>query len=169
MRGEIQKSLDFQCFYSFHSHTFTFTHSLPKKKKKKKKKNVPLIIVPFLCAKPNYSNHHSPTMFLSAHKTPPFLHTLHRFANSRNLRRNNMFCRAVPGLSVSSSISSVFASENAIAAAAGSGPTLHGAVTSAITHVAVTAVAIASGACLSTKVDFLWPKREEQPGASCLL
>ncbi|GLT70234.1 hypothetical protein SLA2020_423280 [Shorea laevis] len=35
-------------------------------------------------------------MFLSAHKTPPFLHTLHRFANSRNLRRN-MFCRFAPG------------------------------------------------------------------------
>ncbi|KAE8077307.1 hypothetical protein FH972_015879 [Carpinus fangiana] len=107
-------------------------------------------------------------MFLSAHKTPPFLHTLHRFANSRNLRRNNMFCRVVPGLSVSSSLGSVFASGNAIAAAAGSGPTLHGAVTSAITHVAVTAVAIASGACLSTKVDFLWPKREEQPGSFIL-
>lgn len=105
-------------------------------------------------------------MFLSAHKTPPFLHTLHRFANSRNLRRN-MFCRFAPGLSVSSSLGSVFASGNAIAAAAGSGSALHGAVTSAITHVAVTAVAIASGACLSTKVDFLWPKVEEQPGASC--
>lgn len=51
----------------------------------------------------------------------------------------------------------------AAAAAAGSG-TVHGAVTSAITQVAVTAVAIASGACLSTKVDFLWPKVEEQPG-----
>ncbi|KAH9783967.1 GTP diphosphokinase [Citrus sinensis] len=40
---------------------------------------------------------------------------------------------------------------NVIAAAAAAGKA-HGAVTSAITHVAVTAVAIASGACLSTKV-----------------
>ncbi|KAH9727939.1 GTP diphosphokinase [Citrus sinensis] len=40
---------------------------------------------------------------------------------------------------------------NVIAAAAAAGK-VHGAVTSAITHVAVTAVAIASGACLSTKV-----------------
>ncbi|KAE9464620.1 hypothetical protein C3L33_03458, partial [Rhododendron williamsianum] len=55
----------------------------------------------------------------------------------------------------------------AAAAAAGSG-TVHGAVTSAITQVAVTAVAIASGACLSTKVDFLWPKVEEQPGSIVL-
>ncbi|KAH9727941.1 GTP diphosphokinase [Citrus sinensis] len=39
---------------------------------------------------------------------------------------------------------------NVIAAAAAAGK-VHGAVTSAITHVAVTAVAIASGACLSTK------------------
>ncbi|GAY48853.1 hypothetical protein CUMW_114870 [Citrus unshiu] len=54
---------------------------------------------------------------------------------------------------------------NVIAAAAAAGKA-HGAVTSAITHVAVTAVAIASGACLSTKVDFLWPKLEEQPADS---
>ncbi|XP_050384922.1 uncharacterized protein LOC126801572 isoform X2 [Argentina anserina] len=54
---------------------------------------------------------------------------------------------------------------NLIAAAAASGSgSLHGAVTSTITQVAVTAVAIASGACLSTKVDFLWPKLETQPG-----
>ncbi|KAL0278049.1 UNVERIFIED_CONTAM: hypothetical protein Sradi_7300700, partial [Sesamum radiatum] len=45
---------------------------------------------------------------------------------------------------------------------------VHGAVSSAITQVAVTAVAIASGACLSTKVDFLWPKLEEQPGSLVL-
>lgn len=68
---------------------------------------------------------------------------------------------------VTASVNSVIASGNIIAAAAaaasGSG-SVHGAVTSAITHVAVTAVAIASGACLSTKVDFLWPKVEEQPG-----
>lgn len=71
----------------------------------------------------------------------------------------------MPQFAVLSSLSSVFASGNVIAAAtaAGSG-SVHGAVTSAITDVAVTAVAIASGACLSTKVDFLWPKVEEQPG-----
>lgn len=70
-----------------------------------------------------------------------------------------------PKFSVSSSLSSVFTSPNVIAAAAASGSTtLHGAVSSTITQVAVTAFAIASGACLSTKVDFLWPKLDEQPG-----
>ncbi|GFZ15976.1 hypothetical protein Acr_25g0003850 [Actinidia rufa] len=71
---------------------------------------------------------------------------------------------------VVSSMNAVFTSANVIAAAAaaaGSG-SAHGAVTSALTHVAVTAVAIASGACLSTKVDFLWPKVEEQPGSLIL-
>lgn len=37
------------------------------------------------------------------------------------------------------------------------------AVTSTITNVAITAIAIASGACLSSKVDFLQPRVEEQP------
>ncbi|XP_071705962.1 uncharacterized protein [Rutidosis leptorrhynchoides] len=55
----------------------------------------------------------------------------------------------------------------AAAAAAARSTSLHGAVASAITQVAVTAVAIASGACLSTKVDFLWPKVDQQPG--CLI
>jgi hypothetical protein len=53
------------------------------------------------------------------------------------------------------------------AAAAGGGSTAtaaHAAVTNTIAQVAVTAVAIASGACLSTKVDFLWPQPEDQPG-----
>ncbi|XP_078439985.1 uncharacterized protein LOC144710170 isoform X2 [Wolffia australiana] len=50
------------------------------------------------------------------------------------------------------------------AATAGSGVGVgHSAVAQALAHVAVTAVAIASGACLSTKVDFLWPKAEGQP------
>ncbi|KAF3432676.1 hypothetical protein FNV43_RR23778 [Rhamnella rubrinervis] len=69
---------------------------------------------------------------------------------------------------ISSSLSSVFTSPNVIAAAAASASTsgsLHGAVYSTITQVAVTAVAIASGACLSTKVDFLWPKLQDQPGS----
>ncbi|KAB1205525.1 Guanosine-3',5'-bis(diphosphate) 3'-pyrophosphohydrolase [Morella rubra] len=105
------------------------------------------------------------TMFLLAHKSSPFLHRLHRFRSSRNYRR--VLYRTAPGLTVSCSLSSVLASGNAIAAA-GSGSALHGAVTSAITQVAVTAVAIASGACLSTKVDFLWPKVEEQPGSFIL-
>lgn len=65
-------------------------------------------------------------------------------------------------------MSAVVTSGNVIAAAAAASGSAHGAVTSAITHVAVTAVAIASGACLSTKVDFLWPKVEEQPGAFIL-
>ncbi|CAN4089402.1 unnamed protein product [Withania somnifera] len=88
----------------------------------------------------------------------------------QGLRRNAKFrClldQIVPKFAVSSSLSSVLTSGNAIAAA-GSG-SVHGAVTSAITQVAVTAVAIASGACLSTKVDFLWPKVDEQPGSLLL-
>lgn len=60
-------------------------------------------------------------------------------------------------------------SVNVIArAGSGSGSLLHGAVASAITQVAVTAFAIASGACLSTKVDFLWPKLTQQPGSLIL-
>ncbi|CAA0838498.1 Probable GTP diphosphokinase RSH3- chloroplastic [Striga hermonthica] len=70
----------------------------------------------------------------------------------------------VPKFVVSASLSSVLTSGNMIAAAAAGSGSVHGAVSSAITQVAVTAVAIASGACLSTKVDFLWPKADEQPG-----
>lgn len=71
----------------------------------------------------------------------------------------------MPEFAVTASLSSVLSSGNTIAAAAAVGSsTAHGAVTSAITQVAVTAVAIASGACLSTKVEFLWPKVDEQPG-----
>ncbi|KAG6425619.1 hypothetical protein SASPL_116062 [Salvia splendens] len=73
----------------------------------------------------------------------------------------------LPEFAVTASLSSVLSSGNMIAAAAGSS-TAHGAVTSAITQVAVTAVAIASGACLSTKVEFLWPKVDEQPGSHIL-
>ncbi|CAL5187483.1 unnamed protein product [Lathyrus oleraceus] len=54
-------------------------------------------------------------------------------------------------------------SANVIAAAA-KAASAHSAVYSAINQVAVTAVAIASGACLSTKVDFLWPKPDQQAG-----
>ncbi|XP_004235275.1 uncharacterized protein [Solanum lycopersicum] len=95
------------------------------------------------------------------------------FFPCQGLRRNVKFrCvldQIVPKFTVSSSLSSVLTSGNAIAAAAAvSGGSVHGAVTSAITQVAVTAVAIASGACLSTKVDFLWPKVDEQPGSLLL-
>lgn len=51
----------------------------------------------------------------------------------------------------------------AAAAAGGSGGAGHAAVASTLAQVAVTAVAIASGACLSTKVDFLWPRIERLP------
>ncbi|THG13624.1 hypothetical protein TEA_024060 [Camellia sinensis var. sinensis] len=101
-------------------------------------------------------------------KNPSFLYN-----SDRNLRDSMRFrCvldQIVPKFAVSSSLSSVFTTGNVIAAAAASGSgSVHGAVTSAITHVAVTALAIASGACLSTKVDFLWPKVEEQPVTSVL-
>jgi len=52
----------------------------------------------------------------------------------------------------------------AAAAGAGGSGAAHGAVASTLAQVAVTAVAIASGACLSTKVDFLWPRIEQLPG-----
>ncbi|MCO5595545.1 hypothetical protein L7F22_049590 [Adiantum nelumboides] len=39
----------------------------------------------------------------------------------------------------------------------------HSAVISTLTQLAVTAIAIASGACLSTQVDYLWPRSEESP------
>ncbi|CAD6242839.1 unnamed protein product [Miscanthus lutarioriparius] len=51
----------------------------------------------------------------------------------------------------------------AAAAGAGGSGAAHGAVASTLAQVAVTAVAIASGACLSTKVDFLWPRIEQLP------
>ncbi|TVU28112.1 hypothetical protein EJB05_19621 [Eragrostis curvula] len=51
----------------------------------------------------------------------------------------------------------------AAAASAGGSGAVHGAVASTLAQVAVTAVAIASGACLSTKVDFLWPRIEQLP------
>ncbi|KAH7299307.1 hypothetical protein KP509_24G004600 [Ceratopteris richardii] len=39
----------------------------------------------------------------------------------------------------------------------------HSAVISTLTQLAVTAIAIASGACLSTQVESLWPRNEESP------
>lgn len=59
----------------------------------------------------------------------------------------------------------ISASGNLIAAAASS----HGAVSSAITQVAVTAVAIASGACLSTQLDFLWPPKPPSPSPKAFI
>ncbi|KAK1285304.1 hypothetical protein QJS10_CPB20g01170 [Acorus calamus] len=75
-----------------------------------------------------------------------------------------------PRLAVLSSLNPVITTGNVIAAAAAvaGGGAAHSAVTSALAHVAVTAVAIASGACLSTKVDFLWPRVEEQPDSLIL-
>ncbi|XP_057761975.1 uncharacterized protein LOC130982123 isoform X1 [Arachis stenosperma] len=90
-----------------------------------------------------------------AHKTSPLFLHMFRF---RFKPHRSRFCCLLDQIAVS---------DNVIAAAAKAATTsasLHGAVSSAITQVAVTAVAIASGACLSTKVDFLWPKLEEQPG-----
>uniref|UniRef100_A0A7N0U717 GTP diphosphokinase n=1 Tax=Kalanchoe fedtschenkoi TaxID=63787 RepID=A0A7N0U717_KALFE len=86
------------------------------------------------------------------------------------MRFRGLLGRISPKLVVNSSmVGAVIASGNVIATAAAVGnPGLHGAVSSAITQVAVSAVAIASGACLSTKVDFLWPKTEEQPGVVIL-
>lgn len=95
----------------------------------------------------------------AAQNTCPFLH---RFKSHRS-----RFRCLLDQIAVSPSFTSVLTSDNVISAAAKAATTsasLHGAVSSAITQVAVTAVAIASGACLSTKVDFLWPKLDEQPG-----
>ncbi|XP_052879915.1 uncharacterized protein LOC108463915 isoform X2 [Gossypium arboreum] len=98
---------------------------------------------------------HSKTMFL-VHKTSPIF--LHKFYPQTATK-----FRCIPKkFTVSASLNTIAA---AAAAASGSGATIHGAVSSAITQVAVTAFAIASGACLSTKVDFLWPKVEEQQGS----
>ncbi|XP_011008916.1 PREDICTED: uncharacterized protein LOC105114155 isoform X2 [Populus euphratica] len=97
------------------------------------------------------------TMFITLRTSPSLFHrySLHfRSSNSSKYKYRCLLDQIAP------------VSANVIAAAVASSGSgyLHGAVTSAITHVAVTAVAIASGACLSTRVDFLWPKVEEQPG-----
>ncbi|OMP02381.1 GTP-binding protein-related protein [Corchorus capsularis] len=96
---------------------------------------------------------HSKKMFLAQKTSPFFLHKFHPKTATK--------FRYIPKkFTVSASLNAI-----AAAAASGSGATVHGAVSSAITQVAVTAFAIASGACLSTKVEFLWPKVEEQPGS----
>ncbi|PIA50395.1 hypothetical protein AQUCO_01300854v1 [Aquilegia coerulea] len=82
-----------------------------------------------------------------------------------------VFDQIAPKFVVSSSLNSILTSGNMIAAAASAATgttSAHAAVSSAIAHVAVTAMAIASGACLSTKVDFLWPRLEEQPDSLIL-
>ncbi|GER50532.1 Guanosine-3',5'-bis(Diphosphate) 3'-pyrophosphohydrolase [Striga asiatica] len=110
-----------------------------------------------------YSCHTSAVLI--SPKTCLFLRR-NRFFVGRSVKFRCILGPVVPEFVVSASLSSVLTSGNMIAAAAaaaGSG-SVHGAVSSAITQVAVTAVAIASGACLSTKVDFLWPKADEQPG-----
>ncbi|KAK7308889.1 hypothetical protein RJT34_05207 [Clitoria ternatea] len=95
---------------------------------------------------------HRSTMLPALNKSSPLLRTL-RFYNSRHRYRFRCLLHQI----------AVPVSDNVIAAAA-KAASVHSAVSSAITQVAVTALAIASGACLSTKVDFLWPKLQEQPG-----
>lgn len=91
---------------------------------------------------------------------------------SRILRRRCVLHQIASRPTISSSLNSLITSGNVIAAAAAvatGASSTHSAVSSALAHVAVTAVAIASGACLSTKVDFLWPRVEEQPGMILLI
>nr|KYP52687.1 GTP pyrophosphokinase [Cajanus cajan] len=95
---------------------------------------------------------------LAAQNKSPFLRRFRFFKPHRSRFRCLLHQIAVP-----TSLAPVLTSDNVIAAAA-KAASVHSAVSSAITQVAVTAVAIASGACLSTKVDFLWPKLQEQPG-----
>ncbi|CAJ1926679.1 unnamed protein product [Sphenostylis stenocarpa] len=95
---------------------------------------------------------------LAAQNKSPFLSRFRSFKPHRYRFRCLLDQIAVP-----TSLTPVLTSDNVIAAAA-KAASVHSAVSSAITQVAVTAVAIASGACLSTKVDFLWPKLQEQPG-----
>ncbi|RDY14064.1 putative GTP diphosphokinase RSH3, chloroplastic [Mucuna pruriens] len=103
------------------------------------------------------SCHRSSAMLAAQHKSP-FLRRFRSFKPHRSRFRCLLDQIAVP-----TSLTPVLTSDNVIAAAA-KAVSVHSAVSSAITQVAVTAVAIASGACLSTKVDFLWPKLQEQPG-----
>ncbi|KAK7366621.1 hypothetical protein VNO80_08616 [Phaseolus coccineus] len=99
---------------------------------------------------------------LAARNKSPFLRRFRSFKPNRS-----RFCCLLDQIAVPTSLTPVLTSDNVIAAAA-KAASVHGAVSSAITQVAVTAVAIASGACLSTKVDFLWPKLQEQPGTVTL-
>ncbi|KAI3980438.1 hypothetical protein MKX01_038610 [Papaver californicum] len=114
-------------------------------------------------------------LFLPKNPSLPLLlphdHTNNHFiiggrSRRRRRRRNSSFIisSALNPLLFTSSTGNLIAaaaatgtSSSAVAAAA------HAAVGSAMAQVAVTAVAIASGACLSTKVDFLWPKLQDQP------
>ncbi|ESW29030.1 hypothetical protein PHAVU_002G038200 [Phaseolus vulgaris] len=99
---------------------------------------------------------------LAAQNKSPFLRRFRSFKPNRF-----RFCCLLDQIAVPTSLTPVLTSDNVIAAAA-KAASVHSAVSSAITQVAVTAVAIASGACLSTKVDFLWPKLQEQPGTVTL-
>ncbi|KAH8491669.1 hypothetical protein Peur_065500 [Populus x canadensis] len=97
------------------------------------------------------------TMFITLKTSPSLFHRYSLHFRSSNSSKYKYRC-------LLDQIAPVSANVMAAAVASSGSGYLHGAVTSAITHVAVTAVAIASGACLSTRVDFLWPKGEEQPG-----
>ncbi|GAB4858189.1 hypothetical protein Ancab_009586 [Ancistrocladus abbreviatus] len=126
------------------------------------------------------SCHHSSTstnssIIMFGHKTSTLFHKIHPFPTRTSRYFPKFRCvidQISPKFAVSSSLGTLFASSGnviaAAAAAAGSASAAHAAVTSTITQVAVTAVAIASGACLSTKVDCLWPKLEEQPSSLTL-
>ncbi|KAL3651221.1 hypothetical protein CASFOL_004223 [Castilleja foliolosa] len=113
------------------------------------------------------SSCHNSTMLISSNSS--LILRRNRFFFFKSAKFRYVLRPILPRFAVSASLSSVLISGNMIAAAAAAGPSVvHGAVSSAITQVAVTAVAIASGACLSTKVDFLWPKADEQPGSHVL-
>ncbi|KAL9164247.1 hypothetical protein ABFS82_06G093100 [Erythranthe guttata] len=113
------------------------------------------------------SSCHTSTMFVSPKTSLILRRNPFFFGKSPKFRR--LLGPIAPKFAVSASLGTVLVSGNVIAAAASAGSgSLHGAVSSAITQVAVTAVAIASGACLSTKVEFLWPKVDEQPGSHVL-
>ncbi|XP_026426603.1 uncharacterized protein LOC113322676 isoform X1 [Papaver somniferum] len=113
-------------------------------------------------------------MILFLPKNPPLPLSLpHDHGNfvigGRRMRRR----RRNSSLIVSSALNPLLftsSTGNLIAAAAATGTSssavasaAHAAVGSAMAQVAVTAVACLSGACLSTKVDFLWPKLQDQP------
>ncbi|KAL8160175.1 hypothetical protein V2J09_001712 [Rumex salicifolius] len=103
------------------------------------------------------------TMLGHQYRTSTFL--FHRIRPSKS--RPLLFDPVPPKFKVSCSLGNAIAVA-ASAASSSSVTTAHAAVTSTITQMAVYAVAIASGACLSTKVDFLWPKLEELPSSLIL-
>jgi hypothetical protein len=82
-----------------------------------------------------------------------------RKALDKDVARGLCFVRVASPVA---SIGTVVAYSGAIATTANSGT--HSAVTSTLAQLAVTAIAIASGACLSTQVESLLPQNEKSPG-----